>query len=177
MSHDNKLTRSGTLILIDMYKTLNLGKNEKHIQENIRLQLWKPRNICRASPGYLLVVLNSNDYRNTKFIRNSGSTNKQTIQFNNKGKPMYSYGSYYRYIKENMNLYMCMSDGIARSVLRAQEPRLTCTVHQLLHGNNSISDGIITDSRNIFVTVEYICHCIYILDQGGQFLRYIYNCL
>lgn len=110
-------------------------------------------------------------------IRNSGSTDKQTIQFNNKGKPMYSHGSYYRYIKDNKNLYMCMSDGRARSVLKAQELRLTCTVHQLLHGNNSISNGIITDSRNRIVTVEYICHCIHILHQDGQFLRYIYNCL
>lgn len=106
-----------------MYKTLNLGKNETHIQENIRLQRSKPKNICRAFPGYLLVVLNSNDYTNTKFIRNSGSTDKQTIQFNNKGKPMYSYRSYYRYIKDNKNLYMCMSDGRARSVLKAQELR------------------------------------------------------
>lgn len=130
-----------------------------------------------ASPGYILVVLNSNDYKNTKFIRNSGSTDKQTIQFNNKEKPMYSYGSYYRYIKDNKNFYMCMSDGRARSVLKAQELRLTCTVHQLLNGNNSISNGIITDSRNRIVTVEYICHCIHILHQDGQFLRYIYNCL
>lgn len=160
-----------------MYKTLNLGKNEKDIQENIILQRSKPRNMCRAFPGYLLVVLNSNDYKNTKFIRNSGSTDKQTIQFNNKGKPMYPYGSYYRYIKENMNLYICMEDGRARSVLKAQKLRLTCTVHQLLHGNNSISNEIITDSRSRIVTVEYICHWIHILDQDGQFLRYIYNCL
>lgn len=83
-----------------MYKTLNLGKNETHIQENIRLQRSKPRNICKAFPGYLLVVLKSNDYKNTNFIRNSGSTDKHTIhiQFNKKGKPIYSYGFYYTYV-------------------------------------------------------------------------------
>lgn len=147
-----------------MYKTLNLGKNETHIQENIRLQRSKPRNICRAFPGYLLVVLNSNDYTNTFSLFETlvQQTNTPfTFSLIRKGEAnLFIRFLLYicRYIKENMNLYMCMADGRARSVLKAQEPRLTCTVHQLLHRNNSISNGIITDSRSRIVTVEYICH-------------------
>lgn len=64
-------------------------KKKTQIDENIRLQGWKPSNLCRASPDDRLVVLNSNDYKNTKIVHYSGSTERQTIQFNNKGNQMY----------------------------------------------------------------------------------------
>lgn len=86
-------------------------------------------NVCWTVYGDLLVVMLSDRDKQTKVVRFYGSEEKQIIQFDDKGLPLYSsYGD--KFICENRNLQVCVSDCYARTevvVSQAGKPLFTYT--------------------------------------------------
>ncbi|XP_065938071.1 uncharacterized protein [Magallana gigas] len=178
--NDIAVDRDGNLLYCDgTDRTVNIVKNGQ-TEELIRLQGWVPINLCVTSTGDLLVTMCSNDWTQSKVVRYSGSTEKQTIQFDDEGKPMYSGNDQIKYITENRNHDICVADCKAGAVVVVNQDgklRWRYTGHPSVTKNNPFKPrGITTDSQSRILTADWSNLCIHILDQNGQFLRFIDNC-
>ncbi|XP_078341363.1 uncharacterized protein LOC111108856 [Crassostrea virginica] len=178
--NDIAVERNGDLLYSD-WETITVYKvKNNQTEEILTLQGWTPSQLCVTSSGNLLVTMYSDDTTQTKVVRYSGSTLKQTIQFDEEGQPLYSGNNNIKYISENRNLDICVADFGARAVVvvnQAGKLRFRYTGHPSPTKNKPFEPyGITTDSQCHMLTADGENHCIHILDGDGQFLRYIDNC-
>nr|XP_022305039.1 uncharacterized protein LOC111112036 isoform X1 [Crassostrea virginica] len=187
---DIAVTRSGGLVYTGYNdRSINLVSGTQtlfsrlvsgtQIQTLITLRGWRPLGLCSTSSGDLLVIMTSDDGKQSKVVRYSGSTETQTIQYDDQGNPLYSscYGS--KYLSENRNLDICVADYGADAVVvvsAAGKLRFRYTGPPSTPRESFNPLGITTDSQANILTSDRPNHRIHILDQDGHFLRFLHNC-
>lgn len=178
---DIEVTRSGDLVYVDYNDlSINIVRNA-HISEVIKLQGWRPRNVCSALYGDFLVFMDSETDRQSKIVRYCGNIPKQSISLNDEGQPLYSYGPSFKYMSENKNLDICVADWGASAVVvvnHAGKHRFTYMGPPSSSSSTKAFDpyGITTDSQSRILIADCFNHRIHILHQDGQFLCFIGNC-
>ncbi|XP_078331348.1 uncharacterized protein LOC144625132 [Crassostrea virginica] len=178
-SYDIAVTRGGGLVYTDYWdRSINLVSGTQ-IQTLITLQGWRPLYLCSTASGDLLVIMDSEDDYETKLVRYSSSTQKQSIQWDDQGKPLYTSGYGYKNLSENRNFDICVADidaGAVVVVSAAGKLRFRYTGPPSTPQESFRPHGISTDSRGNILTSDGYKHRIHIIDQDGHFLRYINNC-
>lgn len=174
MPIDIAVTGSGELVYTDFDdKTVYILKNELK-RTWVRLSVWTPLYVCNTSADDLLVIMITDDNKEAKVVRYSGSIEKQTIQFYENGQPLYSSNYNSKYLCENRNLNICVADSFAKAVVVVDQ---TGKFQFSYTGSSSKSTfqpiGIATDSKCRILTSDFYNNCIHIISQDGQFLRFI----
>ncbi|XP_078321445.1 uncharacterized protein LOC111114215 [Crassostrea virginica] len=194
---DIAVTRGGDLVYIDFRNRSIHEVSDKHIkplfklprknsetdletQTLVKLEGWTPRSLCITSLDDLLVMMISDYVKQTRVVRYSGCTEKESIQWDDKGNPLYS-SSYNNdlYLCENRNSDICVADYAARAVVvvsSAGKLRFRYTGPPFTSKGMFYPVGITTDSQGKILTTDRCNDFIHIMDQDGLFLRYIVNC-
>lgn len=101
----------GNLLYCDgCARTVNKVKNGE-TEELFKLpEEWTPSQMCVTSSGDFLLSMFTIDETQSKVVRYSGSKEKQSIQFDDEGKSFFSGNSNVKYITENRNHDICVTD-------------------------------------------------------------------
>ena len=175
---DIALTQSRKLVYTDPKDRSINQVNGTSTNRLIRLQGWRPWGLCSTSSGDLLVIMDSGDREQSKVVRYSGSTETKSIQWDDRGRPLYK-SSDFSYLCENRNLDICVADGDARAVVVVSADgkfRFRYTGTRYIPWRSFCPVGITTDSRANILTSDRDNQRIHIIDQDGHFLRYIHKC-
>lgn len=181
MPRDITVSENGYLVYTDFFdRTLNILKN-KQILEVMRLQRWRPLRVNSTFSGDLLVTMVGDKKKRTKIVRCEYSIEKQTFLFDSERRPIYFSPPHrsINYVIENKNLDVCVVDGTACAVdvvNQAGKLRFKYTVPPSPTKEPFCPKGVCTDSQSRILIADKANDCIHILDQNGQFLRYIDNC-
>nr|XP_022300618.1 uncharacterized protein LOC111108824 [Crassostrea virginica] len=109
--------------------------------------------------------MRSDNYTQSKVVRYSGSTVKQTIQFDEEGQPMYSEENTMciKSVSENRNLDICVADSKAGAIVvvnQAGKLRFRHTGHPSPTKKEPFKPrGITTDSQCYILTADHKNHC------------------
>ena len=173
---DIALTRYGDIVYTDLSdRSINIVTNSK-TQLLFRLKEWWPFYVCSTSSGDLLVTMSSGSYeRRNKIVRYNGSTETQSIQWDEKGEHFTDSGI--GPLIENRNLDICVVDRRAIVVLNADgKLRFRYSGRSVHKDKQFMPIGITTDSLGRILALDFASKSIHILDQDGNFLRFIDNC-
>uniref|UniRef100_A0A8W8LRX9 B box-type domain-containing protein n=1 Tax=Magallana gigas TaxID=29159 RepID=A0A8W8LRX9_MAGGI len=161
------VTQDGDLIYTDREnKVINRITPDNTITEFIKKGDWAPISIHSSHiNGDLLVGMETNgEAKVTKY--NKIGTEIQNIQRDNKGQVLYSYP---RYITENINGDVCVSDYNKHAVVvvdKSGQHRFSYTGQ----GSGLGPYGICTDVLGHILVCDDISATVHFLDKDGQFL-------
>lgn len=174
---DIVITGGGNLVYCDCRSVYKITYNQR--KKIVEFQGWTPINIAETFAGDYLVVIYNDEKTQSKIVRYSESVELQTIQYNEEGLSLYSGNNYMKFIAENRNLDICVADSIAGAVVvvnQVGELRFYYTGHPSEPKKEQFHPyGIATNSQSQILISDRHNHCVHILDQDGQHLRYIEN--
>lgn len=143
-------------------------------EELVRLQEWLLLSFCTTSYNELLVAMTDDKKYRCRVVRFEGPEERQIIQYDQEGKPLYTPGMLRKYVKENQNGDICVADCNAGAVIVANRGgmlrfRYTGCTSQKEAQFRPV--GITTDSQAHILVSDSLA--VHIVDMNGQFLRFL----
>ena len=125
--------------------------------------------------------MDSDNENEAKVVHYSGPVEKESIQYDDQGEPLYTTGGFAnkRSLSENKNLDICVADPNAHAVTvvsAAGKLRFRYTGRPSTTWKPFDPCGISTDSQGNILTSDGSNQCIHIIDKNCHFLRYIDSC-
>lgn len=169
------VTKGGHLVYIDSYNRTVYTIFWNMIHEVVKIHEWEPISLCCTSADELLVIMDNEDHTETRIVRYRGEIEKQIIESNDKGRPLYLPWHYRKFLCENGNLDVCVTDSDAGALVVVNQAGILRFRYTGFSTNNQklLLTGIATDSQCRILTADLNKSCIHIIDQDGHFLRYI----
>ena len=123
--------------------------------------------------------MDSDDYKKIEVVHYSGTKEKQSIQFDDQGKPLYISNKLFniKYISENKNLDIWVAHSNARAVVVVN----TAGKLRFRYAGSTPQElfapvGITTDTQGNILTCDYNNNSTHSIDEDAHFLRFIENC-
>ncbi|XP_061186772.1 uncharacterized protein LOC133194888 [Saccostrea echinata] len=174
---DISVIREGYLIYSDdKIGTVNIVRHGRSDVLITTREGWKPSGLCCTRSGDILV--NVNNGKQNKIVQYQGQGMKQPEKIfkDENGKPIYASGQWILYFAENNNGDMCVFDMNANAVVvvdKTEELRFRHYGFPAMKKWSFNPRQIETGSMNQIIVADYSNDCLHILDQDGQFLRYV----
>ncbi|XP_078328793.1 uncharacterized protein LOC144623830 [Crassostrea virginica] len=176
------VTRGGTLIYSDYFSgTVNFVRDGKSETLIIAPKGWTPWRLCCTRSSDILVHVSKGigSQAKHKIIRYQRQNIKQEINKDGQGNRILKDGSNPLFMSENNKGDVCVSDRNEYTVVVVDN---TGTVRFRYNGtqarrNKSFDPkDIVTDALSQIIVADIYNNCLHILDQNGQFLRYVEDC-
>jgi hypothetical protein len=177
---DITVSKEGELIYSDVYnRTVNIVRRGKTEALITIPRGWGSSGLSFTRSEDILVSMNTIDYsRQYKIVRYQGKKVTQEIDKDGSGNPIYQGGEYALYVKENINGDIVASDGNANTVVvvnRKGKVRFQYNDKPLGERQPFSPRQIVTDSMGNIIVADTFNDCLHILDQNGQFIKYVDN--
>ncbi|XP_056001413.1 E3 ubiquitin-protein ligase TRIM71-like [Ostrea edulis] len=178
--NDITVTRQGELVYSDVpNSTVNIVRHGRTETLITTPQGWHPDRLCCTKSGDILVSMFTTDDSQYKIVRYQGHTEKQEIERDEDGEPIYKRGKYPLYVVENNNGDIVASDNNAKAVVvvdKSGRVRFRYDGTPARRKKSFYPRHIVTDSMSQIIVADINNDCLHILDQNGQFLRCVDNC-
>ncbi|XP_078330866.1 uncharacterized protein LOC111117833 [Crassostrea virginica] len=176
------VTRGRELVYSDyVSRTVNIVRDEKSEILISTPRGWSPWKLCCTRSGDILVHVYKAGGPQTKnkIIRYQGQNIQQEISNDGQGNPIFKDGDYSLHMSKNNNGDVCVSDVNADSVVVVDK---TGRVRFRYDGTPARREesfgprGIVTDALSQIIVADVDNNCLHILDQNGEFLRFVDDC-
>ena len=171
-AEDIAVTKSRDLVYADYDGQSIYQFRGKKIKSLITLREWKPRSVCSTASGDILVIMTKIVDKQTRMVRYSGSTAKQTIQHDDEARPLFSQHGKKR-LCENKNLDICVADYHASAVVVVNVAGKLRFKYSGPPSTSFYPMDIATDSQGMILVADSCEDRIHVVDFNGCFLRYI----
>nr|XP_034320216.1 uncharacterized protein LOC117687575 [Crassostrea gigas]XP_034320217.1 uncharacterized protein LOC117687575 [Crassostrea gigas] len=149
----------------------------------LELSNWRPRGLCHAVNGDLLISMRSLNEAQSRVVRYSGSTECQVIENDKRGKPLFSvHSTAVLQLTENGNGDICIADYAGNAVVAVNSSGILRFRYGGNMNTNAKTDtlkpfNIVNDEKYHILISNQSNNNVHIVDCDGKFIRYIeYPC-